>query len=117
MSDQTTTIDPTDLPATIRAFLEAHLARDADRAHAGFATDAVVTDQGETFAGSASIRDFLQHAGSEFTYTSRLLGAERLDDARWVALVRLEGDFPGGVAELPYRFVLDGGSIARLDIG
>lgn len=31
-------------------------------------------------------------------------------------LQRLEGDFPGGVAHLHYRFTLDGGMISRLVI-
>ena len=42
--------------------------------------------------------------------------AERVDGAAWVAHHRLEGDFPGGVAELAYRFELSDGLVARLHI-
>ena len=48
----------------------------------------------------------MRHAGGDFTCTTELVGAQRVDDAHWVALNRLEGDFPGGVVELRYRFTL-----------
>ena len=34
----------------------------------------------------------------------------------WVATNRLEGDFPGGVVDLRYRFAMDGDLIAELVI-
>lgn len=101
-----TTIAPTQLPATIRAFLAAHTAREADAAARAFTTTAVVADEGHTYRGTEEVLGFLRDAGSEFTYTTELVGAERVDDAHWVAVHRLEGDFPGGVAELRYRFTL-----------
>jgi len=113
----TQTIDPTALPTTIRAFLAAHAAGEADAAARTFAPDAVVTDQGETFRGAEQVRSFLDHAGSEFTYTTELIGARRVADAHWVAVNHLEGDFPGGVADLDYRFTLAGDLISELAIG
>jgi len=113
----TQTIDPTALPTTVRAFLAAHTAREVDAAVRTFTTDAVVTDQGETFRGAEQVRHFLEHAGSEFTYTTELIGARRVDDAHWVAVIHLEGDFPGGVADLDYRFTLAGDLISELAIG
>jgi ketosteroid isomerase-like protein len=113
---ETTTIQPTDLPAVVRDYLAAHLAGDADAALRSFHRDAVVVDEGHTYRGHAEIRGFLLHAGSEFTYTTELTGAERVDDEHWVAVNHLEGDFPGGVADLRYRFTTDGGLIAELVI-
>lgn len=113
----TQTIDPTDLPTTVRAFLAAHAPREVDAAARTFTTDAVVTDQGETFRGSEQVRHFLEHAGSEYTYTTELVRARRVDDAHWVAVIHLEGDFPGGVADLDYRFTLAGDLISELAIG
>ena len=104
------------LPATIRTYLAAHTARDADTAVRSFTSTAGVEDQGETFRGNSEILGFLRDAGSEFTYTTELIGAERVDDAHWVAVIRLEGDFPGGTADLLYRFTLDGDRIAELVI-
>ncbi|WP_448608622.1 nuclear transport factor 2 family protein [Geodermatophilus sp. URMC 60] len=111
-----TSIQHSELPATIRGFLAAHAARDVDAAIRAFGPTAVVTDQGQTFRRTDEIRGFLSGAGAEFTYTTELIGAQRIDDARWVAANRLRGDFPGGVAELDHRFTMDGDLIAELVI-
>jgi hypothetical protein len=111
-----TSIEPTQLPATVRGYLAAHAARDADAAIVAFSADAVVVDQGETFRGTDEVFDFLRNAGADFTYTTELIGAQRIDDVHWVAVNRLEGDFPGGVAELEYRFITDGDLITQLVI-
>ena len=76
----------------------------------------MVVDEGQTFRGTEEILGFLRNAGAEFTYTTELIGAQRIDDAHWVAINRLEGDFPGGVADLDYRFTMDGDLIAELVI-
>ena len=92
------------------------MARDADAALRAFTPTAVVVDDGTTYRGTDEIRRFLSRAGAEFTYTTELVGAQRVDDERWVVTNRLEGDFPGGVAELRYRFAMDGDLIAELVI-
>jgi hypothetical protein len=74
----------------------------------------VVIDEGITYRGTEEIRGFLTEGGAAFTYTSTLVAADRRDDGRWVAIVHLEGSFPGGVAELCYRFAMDGESVAEL---
>jgi len=111
-----TSIQPDRLPATIRGFLAAHEARDTDTAVRAFGASAVVVDEGRTFRGTDEILELLSGAGAEFTYTTELIGAQRIDEAHWVATHRLEGDFPGGVAELDYRFTMDGERIAELVI-
>ncbi len=111
-----TTIQPSQLPAPVRGFLAAHTAREADTAIGAFTPDAVVTDERRTFRGTAEILGFLRHSGSEFTYTTELTGAQRVGDEHWVAVNHLEGDFPGGVVDLAYRFTLDGDLIAELVI-
>lgn len=105
-----------DLPTTIRDFLTAHVARDAPAAARAFAPAPVVEDEGRTYRGPEEVLEFLGKAGSQYTYTTELVGAERVDDARWIAVNRLEGDFPGGVAELRYRFTLVDDRIAELVI-
>ena len=112
-----TTIEPADLPATIRTFLAAHAAREVDAAARAFTSDAFIVDQGETFRGSERVRHFVEHAGSEFTYTTELVGARHADERHWVAVIHIEGDFPGGVADLAYRFTLRGDLISELTIG
>jgi ketosteroid isomerase-like protein len=113
----TPTSIPTDqLPATIRGYLAAHGAGDADAALRAFTPTAVVVDEGIPYRGHDGIRTFLGKAGAEYTYTTALVGAERTDDDHWVAVNHLEGDFPGGVADLRYRFAMDGDRIAELVI-
>ncbi len=111
-----TSIQPADLPAPIRDYLAAHVAGDADAAVRAFAPDAVVTDEGRTFRGTEEILGFLRNSGAEFSYTTELTGAQRVDDVRFVAVNHLEGDFPGGVVDLAYRFTLAGDRIAELVI-
>ncbi|SDE56132.1 Ketosteroid isomerase homolog [Blastococcus fimeti] len=113
---QTTTVPPTDLPAAVREYVAAHLAGDVETALRSFHADAVVVDEGHTYRGTEQIRGFLRDAGSEFTYTTELTGAERIDDEHWIAVHHLEGDFPGGVVDLRYRFTTAGGLIAELVI-
>ena len=110
-----TTVQPTQLPATIRTYLAAHAAGEADALRT-FAPAGEVADDGRTYRGTEEIRGFLQRAGAEFSYTVELIGAERVDDQHWVAVNRLEGDFPGGVVELRYRFTLLDDLIAELVI-
>ena len=108
---------PSDLlPTTVSGFFAAHVVRDAETASSFFTEDAVVVDQGETFRGRGHIHAFLRDAGSEFRYTTEQIGARRVDDAHWVVTVRLEGTFPGGVAELDYRFALRDDVVAELVI-
>ena len=111
-----TSIQPSELPATVRGFLAAHTARDADAAIRTFTPTAGVVDQGQTFRGTDEVLGFLRSAGAEFTYTTELVGAQRIDEARYVATNRLEGNFPGGLADLDYRFAMDGDLIAELVI-
>ena len=111
-----TSIQPSELPAPIRGFLAAHGARDADAALRAFTPHAVVVDDGTTYRGTEEVRTFLTRAGAEFRYTTTLVGAQRTGDGHWIAVNRLEGDFPGGVVELRYRFALDGDRVAELVI-
>ena len=71
----------------------AHAAREVDAAMQAFAADPLVVDQDETFEGTEQVRHFLTDAGTEFTYTSELVGARRTDDTHWAAVIHLEGEF------------------------
>ena len=111
---EATSISHDQLPATIRGYLAAHVAGDADTALRAFTPTAVVVDDGRTYRGTEEVRRFLSKA--EFDYTTTFLAAERTDDGHWTVTNRLEGDFPGGVVDLRYRFVMDGDLVAELVI-
>ncbi|WFE24919.1 nuclear transport factor 2 family protein [Solwaraspora sp. WMMD791] len=105
-----------ELPTAIAVYLPAHQARDPETAIGAFAVDAVVTDEGRTYRGLDEIRTWLVDGGSGYTYTTDFVGAHRVGDAQFDVVQHLEGNFPGGSADLHYRFDLDGASITRLTI-
>lgn len=104
------------LPTTIRDFLAASTVHDAETASSFLVEDVVVVDQDESFRGRDEVHAFLRDAGAEFEYTTEQIGARRVDDDHWVVTLRLEGSFPGGVADLDYRFTLRGDLVAELII-
>jgi hypothetical protein len=105
-----------ELPAVVTTYLAAHQARDVATAIEVFTLDAVVTDEGRTHIGREQIRAWLGSAATEYTFTTEFLSATRFDASRFDVVQRLKGDFPGGLADLHFRFVLDGTSISRLVI-
>lgn len=90
--------------------------RDADAIVDLFTTDAVVIDEGQTRHGTAEIRDWQDHAASEYQYTTTVLERVSDGDAAYSVTARLEGNFPGGTADLRFDFVLTDGLISALTI-
>jgi ketosteroid isomerase-like protein len=110
------TTDLTAVPEPIRAYLTAHENRDDDAAVRVFAPDATVTDEGQTHTGAQNIRAWRRRASTEYTYTTTVTGVRRDGDHVWVVAVRLEGNFPGNVADLEQRFTVRDGAIVDLAI-
>jgi ketosteroid isomerase-like protein len=107
----------TDLPPAIAAYLDAHIVRDADRAISLYHADATVTDEGKTYTGQEEIRGWLQRAASEYTYTTTLNGFTQPSPDQVQVAIRLEGNFPGGVADVTFDFLLRDDKIVSLVIG
>jgi hypothetical protein len=99
----------TNLPSTVTAYLD-------QPAIDQFTADASVTDEGRTHRGPAEIQAWLGRSASEWTYTTERTGSARIDDDHWTATLHLEGDFPGGVVDLVFRFTLRDGRISELVI-
>lgn len=106
----------TDVPAIIAAYQRAHDRRDANAALASFGPDATVIDEGVSYVGTQRILWWLSNAASEYTYTRTLTGAEDLGDGAYIVHNHLSGDFPGGEADLRYRFQLRDGLIHHVEI-
>lgn len=111
-----TMIVPERLPTSVSSYLAAHRARDIDTAMTSYTANAVVTDDGRTYHGADEIRAWLGRSASEYHYTIELTGATKIDDVHYDVIQHLEGNFPGGVIDLHYRFTLRGASIASLII-
>jgi ketosteroid isomerase-like protein len=104
-------------PDVITRYFAAQSARDWDTLVSLFADDAVVVDEGRTRRGIPEIRSWRENVASAFEYTTDVNGIEAIDEAMYVGRVHLEGNFPGGTADLEYHFTINGGRICRLEIG
>jgi hypothetical protein len=105
-----------EVPEVIRRYFVAHDRREIEAALAAFAQDGRVFDDGHEYRGQDAIHDWLARASTEFTYTRTLLGAAAEESGVWLVRNRLEGNFPGGLVDLAYRFRLDGDLIVDLVI-
>jgi hypothetical protein len=104
------------LPDAIRRYQEAHDGHDVDGALAAFAADATVSDDGQQWVGTTEIRNWLNKTNSEYTFTRTLLSVEQTGPGSWEVRNHLEGNFPGNVVDLVYRFELHDDQIAKLTI-
>ncbi|MEZ5410364.1 MAG: hypothetical protein R2761_20200 [Acidimicrobiales bacterium] len=105
-----------DVPIVIADYQRAHDQRDAAGALASFGPDATVIDDGVAYVGTERIQWWLANAASEYTYTRTLTGAEDLGDGAYLVHNHLSGNFPGGEADLRYRFQLRDGLIHHVEI-
>ena len=112
-----TDFDASALPPVIRSYLNKQLDRSQRPSMVElFASDARVVDEGIEYSGIDAIRGWLGTVASQYTYTTTFTGQRHGESDRWEVLARLEGNFPGGVADLRFRFVIDDGRIADLVI-
>ena len=103
-------------PHVVTRYFEADARRDIDAIVALFTDDAVVVDEGETRRGTSEIRDWQEGPASKYQYTTEVVDTERTGDAEFLVTGRIEGNFPGGTAELKWRFSLLGDRIGHLHI-
>ncbi|MGC2997005.1 nuclear transport factor 2 family protein [Streptomyces sp. G35A] len=111
-----TSTDLRHLPGVVRTYLDAHARGDVPAAAACFTPAAVVVDDGSTYRGSEEIRGWLSRSSAEYTYTTTPTAAVRRGTEHWNVVQRIEGDFPGGVADLDHDFTIDDARITRLVI-
>jgi ketosteroid isomerase-like protein len=100
----------------ITRYFEADARRDSDAIVALFTADAVVVDEGQTWCGAPAIRTWREGPASKYQYTTELSSTERIGADNYLVTGRLTGNFPGGTADLRWRFTLEGELIRRLEI-
>jgi len=106
----------TEIPDVIQRYQDAHDGHDVEGALAAFSADATVHDEDQDWRGATEIRAWLNKTNSEYTFTRTLLGVEAVGAGGWEVRNRLEGNFPGNVVDLRYRFTVDGDKITSLVI-
>jgi hypothetical protein len=107
---------PEDIPEILARFFEAEARRDTEAILALFSDDAAVIDERHAWHGTAEIRDWRLGPASKYEYTTTIARIDRIDDDHYRVNGRIDGNFPGGTAELKWDFVLVEGLIGRLEI-
>jgi ketosteroid isomerase-like protein len=103
-------------PQVVTRYLKAADDGDYDALVACFSDDGTVLDEGRTYRGRNAIRSWRESLRSQWEFTTTVTGSEPDGDARHIVRAHVEGNFPGGVADLTYRFTLTGDQIADLTI-
>jgi hypothetical protein len=107
---------PVTVPDVVTRYFTLHDDRDIDAIIALFTDDATVLDEGQTYRGTAEIRDWQTGAASKYTYSTTILDTESLPTGDYRVKARLEGNFPGGTVELKFDFALAAEHISKLEI-
>ncbi len=106
----------TPTPAVLTRYLAAAEAGDIAALAGCFTADGTVLDEGHTYRGQAEIIGWRTALAGQWTYTSTVTGTEPVSADEFRVTVHIEGNFPGGVADLRYRFTLRDDLIAALSI-
>jgi len=80
-----------------------------------FTAQAVMKDDGHTYTGANEIEAFMAAASAKYNATSVPFALERIDGFD-VVRAKVTGNFPGSPIDLSYRFRLERGLIASLEI-
>ena len=99
------------LPKAVDEFVSATNAHDADALFAVFAPDAIVVDDGATFATEAELRGFI---GNQMVAPKIVLTPISYDADRLVASG--DGEFPGGPLTFAFDFATKDNLITHLSI-
>jgi hypothetical protein len=108
------TVMSLNLPDPIAAYFSASKF-DAEMVARCFTNDAIVRDDGHTYTGRTAIERWKADVSGKYTYTSEPFALEQTDGCA-VVTSRLTGNFPGSPVNLRYRFRLERGKIAALEI-
>jgi hypothetical protein len=80
-----------------------------------FMSQATVKDEGHTHAGLDAIKAWKAAASAKYTYTTEPFALEQ-KNGHHIVSGRVAGNFPGSPVNLQYRFRLERGLIASLEI-
>jgi hypothetical protein len=102
------------LPEPVAAYFAADKL-DSEALAQCFTTAAVVKDEGHSYAGRASIRQWKAATSTQYEYTCEPFHAES-SDGMTVVTCHLVGNFPGSPVDLRFFFRLERGKVSFLEI-
>jgi hypothetical protein len=103
-----------ELPKPVAAYFTADKAG-AEAVSRCFTENAVVKDEGHTYQGRTSIKQWKTDAAAKYQYTCEPLACEH-NDGKIAVTCRLTGNFPGSPVNLRFFFEPEGDQIASLEI-
>ena len=104
------------LPSPIQAYFDADERNDGEALIHVFASDAVVNDEGRSYAGRQAIDAWWREVKAKYQHVIEPLEVAEREDVTKVR-AKVTGDFPGSPATLTFAFRLKGDQITRLEIG
>lgn len=102
------------LPEPIAAYFAADR-QNPDALARCFTAQATVRDEGHTHTGLDAIRAWKAAASTQYAYSTEPFALDQ-DHGHHVVSGRVTGNFPGSPVDLRYRFRLERGLIASLEI-
>ncbi|MFA4929455.1 MAG: nuclear transport factor 2 family protein [Patulibacter sp.] len=106
----------TEIPTVITRYQQAEQDADWTALADCFLPEGVAFDEGRTHVGREEIAAWRTAVAAAVTFTSTVVERRALGADGFKLVLRLEGDFPGGVAELDFLFALRDERIAALVI-
>jgi len=104
------------LPDSVKTYFDADQSSDAEALVGAFSETAVVHDEGATYQGLEPIRRWWHEAKQKYGHTAQPISA--VNDGEGISvLATVSGNFPNSPAQLRFRFVVEQGEIAQLEIG
>lgn len=101
------------LPQPIAAYFAAE--HNPEALASCFTAQAVMKDDGHTYSGVEAIQAFMAAASAKYNASTVPFALERGDGFQ-VVRAKVAGNFPGSPVDLSYRFRLERGLIASLEI-
>ncbi|MFJ2478244.1 nuclear transport factor 2 family protein [Streptomyces sp. NPDC087659] len=108
-------VSTTGLPACVAAYLTKPVGELASITDSVFASDAIVRDEGRTYAGADSVRGWLAAVAAQFTMKGTVRGVTTRPDTV-LARVTYHGDFPGSPVDRHLHFSTADSRITALTI-
>jgi len=99
------------LPPAIDLYVKAENSGQVQALSECFAPNATVRDEGRTYKGLPAIKEWKAETKKKYNHT-----VTPLEIVGTVLKAKLSGSFPGSPVTLAFRFVLEGGKIASLEI-
>jgi len=103
-------------PGAVRRFMDAAARRDYDAIGDCFTDDATVRDEGKTRRDREEIRQWQRETRATWDYTATVVSGRQDGEHRYRLGVHLHGNFPGGDADVEYRFTIRDELISRLQV-